>query len=158
MTYFCFFQFLFSFSNFFHTFTFLNCTFEFYAQVLLKLILSSRISRLHITRRFSSFALWAVSLHLRYSGLKMGWILATTTFSQLIEWVMEMLVNTHVALTTLKGKVNQLFVLQSQVNVDLILFPSVAFLIFWRFFSFNFFYFHLFWIVLLNSMPRSSWN
>ena len=40
-----------------HTFTFLNCTFEFYAQVLLKLILSSRISRLPITRRFSSFAL-----------------------------------------------------------------------------------------------------
>ena len=36
---------------------FLNCTFEFYAQVLLKLILSSRISRLPITRRFSSFAL-----------------------------------------------------------------------------------------------------
>ena len=36
---------------------FLNCTFEFYAQVLLKLILSSRISRLHITRRFISFAL-----------------------------------------------------------------------------------------------------
>ena len=42
---------------FFHTFTFSNCTFEFYAQVLLKLILSSRISRLPITRRFSSFAL-----------------------------------------------------------------------------------------------------
>ena len=36
---------------------FLNCTCEFYAQVLLKLILSSRISRLPITRRFSSFAL-----------------------------------------------------------------------------------------------------
>ena len=35
----------------------LNCAFEFYAQVLLKLILSSRISRLPITRRFSSFAL-----------------------------------------------------------------------------------------------------
>ena len=28
---------------------------EFYAQVLLKLILSSRINQLHITRRFSSF-------------------------------------------------------------------------------------------------------
>ena len=36
---------------------FLNCTFEFYAQLFLKLILSSRISRLPITRRFSSFAL-----------------------------------------------------------------------------------------------------
>ena len=34
---------------------FLNYTFEFYAQVLLKLILSSRIHQLHITRRFSSF-------------------------------------------------------------------------------------------------------
>ena len=43
---------------------------------------------------------------------------------------MEMLVNTLVALTTVKGKVNPLFVLQSQVNVDLILFPSVALLIF----------------------------
>ena len=43
---------------------------------------------------------------------------------------MEMLVNTHAALTTVKGKLNQLFILQSQVNVDLILFPSVALLIF----------------------------
>ena len=54
---------------------------------------------------------------------------------------MEMLVNTHAALTTVKGKTNQLFILQSQVNVDLILFPSVALLIFWRFF---FFFFHTF--------------
>ena len=52
------FQFLFSFSSFFLYFhLFLNCTFEFYAQVLLKLILSSRISRLPITRLLSSFAL-----------------------------------------------------------------------------------------------------
>ena len=43
---------------------------------------------------------------------------------------MEMLVNTHAALTTVEGKTNQLFILQSQVNVDLILFPSVALLIF----------------------------
>ena len=43
---------------------------------------------------------------------------------------MEMLVNTHAALTTVKGTLNQLFILQSQVNVDLILFPSVALLIF----------------------------
>ena len=41
-----------------------------------------------------------------------------------------MLVNTHVALTKVKGKVNQLFGLQSEVNVDLILVPSVALLIF----------------------------
>ena len=68
----------------------------------------------------------------------MGWILATTTLSQLIEWVMEMLVNTHAELTTVKGKVNQLFILQSQVNVDLTFFPSVALLIFWRFFFFFF--------------------
>ena len=137
---------------------FLNCTFEFYVQVLLKLILSSRISRLPITRLLSSFALWAVSLHLRYCGLRMGLIAVTTTLSQLIEWVMKMLVNINAALKTVKGKVNQLFILQSQVNVDLILFPSVALLIFWRFFSFFFLYFHLFWIVLMNSMPSSSWN
>ena len=49
---------------------------------------------------------------------------------------MEMLVNTHAELTTVKGKGNQLFILQSQVNVDLMLFPSVALFIFWRFFSF----------------------
>ena len=36
---------------------FFNCVRYFYAQVLLKLILSSRISRLPITRHFSSFAL-----------------------------------------------------------------------------------------------------
>ena len=59
---------------------------------------------------------------------------------------MEMLVNTHAALTTVKGKLNQLFILQSQVNVDLILFPSVALLIFWHFFLsfFFFFFFHTF--------------
>ena len=61
---------------------FLNCTYEFYAQVLLKLILSSRISRLYITRRFSSFVVWAVSLHLRYSGLRMGWISVTKSCLQ----------------------------------------------------------------------------
>ena len=43
---------------------------------------------------------------------------------------MEMLVNTHAALTTAKGKVNQLFILQSQVNVDLLLFLSGSILIF----------------------------
>ena len=36
---------------------FFNCAPYFYVQVLLKLILSSRISRLPTTRRFSSFAL-----------------------------------------------------------------------------------------------------
>ena len=132
---------------------FLNCAFEFYAQVLLKLILSSRISRLHINHRFSSNALQVVSLHRRYSGLRMGLILVTSTLSQLIEWVIEMLVNMHAALKTVKGKVNQLFILQSQVNVDLLWFPSVSLLIFYFFHTFTFF-----WIVLLNSMPRSSWN
>ena len=54
----CSFYFLTFFFSFFVILSpFLNCTFEFYAQVLLKLILSSRISRLSITRRFSSFAL-----------------------------------------------------------------------------------------------------
>ena len=43
---------------------------------------------------------------------------------------MEMLVNTHAALTTVKGIVNQLFILQSQVNVDLLLFLSGSILIF----------------------------
>ena len=55
---------------------------------------------------------------------------------------MEMLVDTHAALKTVKGKGNQLFILQSQVNVDLILFSSVALLTFWGFFFFS--YFHLF--------------
>ena len=49
---------------------------------------------------------------------------------------MAMLVNTNAALKTVKGEMKQLFILQSQVNVDLILFPSVALLIFWRFFLF----------------------
>ena len=43
---------------------------------------------------------------------------------------MEMLVNTHAALTTVKGKLNQLFTLQLQVNIDLLLFLSVSILIF----------------------------
>ena len=47
----------FFFSFFFVLSPFFNCTFEFYVQVLLKLILSSRISRLPITRCFSLFAL-----------------------------------------------------------------------------------------------------
>ena len=53
-----------------------------YAQVLLKSIPSSRINRLNIVHRFGSFALWAVFLHLRYSGLRMGWISVTRTFSR----------------------------------------------------------------------------
>ena len=110
---------------------FLNCTFEFYAQVLLKLILSSGISQLPINHRFSSIVLWAVSLYLKYSGLKMGWFLiTTTTLSRLIESLMEMLVNTHAALTTVKGKMKQLFTLELQVNIDLLLFLSVSILIF----------------------------
>ena len=110
MTYFCFSQFLFSFSNFsFHTFTlFLNYTIEFYAQVLLKLVLSSRISRLPITRRLSSFALEAVSLHPRYSGLRMGWIAVTTTLSRFAERDWKTLVNTPAAPKTAKEAKTQL--------------------------------------------------
>ena len=70
---------------------------------------------------------------------------------------MEMLVNTHAALTTVKGKLNQLFILQSQVNVDLILFPSVALLIFWRFFSFffcTFTFFELYLWILCPGPPE----
>ena len=87
---------------------FLTYTFEFYAQVLLKLILSSRISRLHITRRFSSFALWAVSLHLRYSGLRMGWISVTTTLTRFVKQDLKTLVNTHAVPKTAKGAKTQL--------------------------------------------------
>ena len=76
----------------------------------------------------------------------MGWILVTSTLSQLIEWVIEMLVNMHAALKTVKGKVNQLFSLQSQVNVDPLLFPSVSLLIFYLFHTFTFFEFY-FWIL-----------
>ena len=42
---------------------------------------------------------------------------------------MAMLVNINAVLKTVKGKMKQLFILQSEVNVDLILFPSVALLI-----------------------------
>ena len=76
----------------------------------------------------------------------MGWISVTSTLSQLIEWVIEMLVNMHAALKTVKGKVNQLFSLQSQVNVDPLLFPSVSLLIFYLFHTFTFFEFY-FWIL-----------
>ena len=87
---------------------FLNCTFEFYAQVLLKLILSSRISRLPITRRLSSFALWEVSLHLRYSGLRMGWIAVTTTLSRFAKRDLKTLVSTSAAPKTAKEAKTQL--------------------------------------------------
>ena len=52
---------------------------------------------------------------------------------------MAMLVNTNAALKTVKGKMKQLFILKSQVNVDLLF-------LFQFLFSFsNFFlYFHLF--------------
>ena len=40
---------------------------------------------------------------------------------------MEMLVNTHAALKTVKGKIKQLFILQSQVNVDLLIFVLLLF-------------------------------
>ena len=87
---------------------FLNCAFEFYAQVLLKLILSSRISRLPITRRFSSFALQAVSLHPRYSGLRVAWISVTTTLSRFAKRDLKTLVNTPAAPKTAKEAKTQL--------------------------------------------------
>ena len=109
LPYFCLFQFLFSFSSFFFVlWPFLNCTFEFYVQVLLKLILSSRISRLPITRLLSSFALWAVSLHLRYCGLRMGWIAVTTTLSRFAKRDWKTLVNTPAAPKTAKEAKTQL--------------------------------------------------
>ena len=89
---------------FFNTFTF----FEFYAQVLLKLVVSSRISRLPITRCLSSFALEAVSLHPRYSGLRMGWIAVTTTLSRFAKRDWKTLVNTPAAPKTAKEAKTQL--------------------------------------------------
>ena len=98
----------FSFFFFFWLSPFLNCAFEFYAQVLLKLILSSRISRLPITRRFSSFALQAVSLHPRYSGLRVAWISVTTTLSRFAKRDLKTLVVTPAAPKTAKEAKTQL--------------------------------------------------
>ena len=41
---------------------------------------------------------------------------------------MEMLVNTNAALKTVKGKMKQFFILQSQVNADLLIFVLLLFL------------------------------
>ena len=107
LTYFCFFQFPFP-NFFFILLPFLNCTFEFYTQVLLKLILSSKISQLPITRRLRSFALWEVSLYLRYSGLRMGRIAVTTTLSRFAERDWRTLVHTPAAPKTVKEAKSQL--------------------------------------------------
>ena len=40
---------------------------------------------------------------------------------------MAMLVNTHAAIKTVKGKMTQLFILKSQVNVDLFIFVILLF-------------------------------
>ena len=82
-----------------------------------------------------------------------GKLLDTRTRSRLIEWLMAMLVNTNAALKAVKEKMKQLFILQLQVNVDL-LFSfccSSHFLLF-------FLNFHLFLILFVNSILRSSWN
>ena len=81
---------------------------SFPAQVLLKLILSSRISQLPITRRLSSFALWEVSLYLRYSGLRMEWIAVTTTLSRFAKRDRRTLVHTPAAPKTVKEAKPQL--------------------------------------------------
>ena len=47
---------------------------------------------------------------------------------------------------------NQLFILQSQVNVDLLLFPSVALLILWCFF-YTFAFFEFFLLILCPGPP-----
>ena len=57
---------------------------------------------------------------------------------------MATLVNTNAALKTLEGTLNQLFISPSQVNVDLLLFPSVPLLILWGFFLFLFIPFTVF--------------
>ena len=48
---------------------------------------------------------------------------------------------------------NQLFILQSQVNVDLLLFPSVALLILWCFF-YTFAFFEFFLLILCPGPPE----
>ena len=65
---------------------------------------------------------------------------------------MAMLVNTNAALKAVKEKMKQLFILQLQVNVDLLFFRSVAPLIFPLFFL----NFHLLEILFVNSILRSS--
>ena len=52
----------------------------------------------------------------------------------------------------MRGKMNQLFILQSQVNVDLLLFPSVALLILWCFF-YTFAFFEFFLLILCPGPP-----
>ena len=54
--------------------------------------------------------------------------LVSGTCSRLIESLMAMLVNTNAALKTVKGEMKQLFILQSQVNVNLLLLLSVSIL------------------------------
>ena len=53
----------------------------------------------------------------------------------------------------MKGKMNQLFIWQSQVNVDLLLFPYVALLIFWCLFLRTFAFFEFFLLILCPGPP-----
>ena len=69
------------------------------------------------------------------------------TCSRLIEWLMAMLVNTYAALKTVKGKRKQLFILQSQVIVDSLLFLSVSILFFLFIFKYFTFFELYFWIL-----------
>ena len=59
---------------------------------------------------------------------------------------MAMLVNTNAALKTVKGKMKQLFILQSQVNVDLLFLFQFLFLFSSFFYTFTFFELY-FWIL-----------
>ena len=81
---------------------FFICACWFYVQVLLKLILSSRISRLNIIHHFGSIVLYGVSLHLRYSGLRMGYILVAITPSTFVRQGWRTLANTHAVQRTAK--------------------------------------------------------
>ena len=56
-------------------------------------------------------------------------------------------------LKKVKGKMNQLFIWQSQVNVDLLLFPYVALLIFWCLFLRTFAFFEFFLLILCPGPP-----
>ena len=151
------FRLLFSFSVlffFFSHFTFFELLSFSKIKVLLKLILGER-SLSNLIQPFKWIVLWGVFLNQRWIGQEMESYLIPRTSSPLNKWLMETLVNIHAALRTVKGNVKQLFRLQLQVNVNFTFSLPVTLFIFCSFF---FLLFHLFWIVFLNSMARSSWN
>ena len=105
--------FIFIFSCYFFYLFFISAC-QFHVQVLLKLILSSRISRLNIIHHFGSIVLYGVSLYLRYSGLRMGYILVAITPSTFVRQGWRTLANTHAVQITAKEARNLPFGLKSR--------------------------------------------